>query len=98
MELPAGTNLVIEEFVYPSITAFIFILTGYKISPKHKFKTAIILFIIYMVTWITIGFIATNKGVAVNFFSSRSILTILGVIAGLLYVKNKNNKSLLIKE
>ena len=82
IEVPLRADISIEHIIYPFIMAITFILAGREIAPKYKFKTAIILFLIYTITWLIIS-IATSE------FSIRSALAITGAIIGLYISKVK---------
>lgn len=71
---------LIEYTLYPSVISATFILAGQKIAPKYKFKTAVVLFVIYIVTWSIASFITFQ-------FSTRTILALLGAILGLYQAK-----------
>ena len=90
IELPSGSNVPIEYAIYPFVVAITFIYTGYKIAPKNKFKTAIILFIGYLLTWSIISFVALSQNgfQSINMqFSYRTILALLGATIGLYSAK-----------
>jgi len=80
----------IESFLYPSVFAFFYIYGGYKIAPKNKFQTAIVLFTIYLVVWLimsSVAFLKSNINGMVYQFSFRSIFALLGAILGLYFIK-----------
>jgi len=84
----------IEYVLYPFVVAITFIFAGYKIAPKYKYKTAIILFGFYLVVWLTISFISLFKGGVYGMdiqFSSRTVLSLVGAIIGL-YIAKRANK------
>ncbi len=87
----------IEYLFYPFIIAITFIFTGYKIAPKYKFKTAIVLFGIYILTWLTVSIISLSKSNMYGMdlqFSERTIIALVGAIIGLYITKKINNKEL----
>ena len=94
-DIISGVNIEpIEYVLYPFVFAFAFILGGYEIAPKYKFKTAIILFGFYLGVWSILNFIALFEGsiYEVNIrFSGRTILALAGAIIGL-YAAKKANK------
>ncbi len=95
IELPPGINIPIENFIYPSIVAFTFVFAGYKIAPKYKFKTAIVLFGIYIITWSIVSFVALSNGSIHNLdiqFLGRTILAIVGASIGLFTARNETKK------
>lgn len=86
----------IEYLLYPSVIAAIFIFAGFKIAPKYKFKTAIILFCFYLFLWLVISLVALFKGnlygVSMQ-FSWRTILSLVGAIIGLYGAKKVDEKT-----
>jgi hypothetical protein len=80
----------IEYFLYPFVVAIIYIVAGFKIAPKHKFKTASILFVFYVLFWITITYTMWGNGYIDN-VSWRSIFALMGAIIGLYISKKKSN-------
>ena len=96
IELPDGINTSIEYYVYPLVIAFVFIYSGYKIAPKHKFKTAIILFGIYLIIWLFVSVIALSGSGPNNLdmqFSGRTMLAFFGAIIGLLEARREAKKA-----
>jgi len=101
-EVISGVNIEpIEYLLYPFIISVTFIYSGYNIAPKYKFKTAIILFILYSITWLTVVTFSFFKGSigGVNLdFSLRTVLALLGSFIGLFFSKKsdkqKNSKPL----
>lgn len=93
-KIVSGVNIApIEYTFYPFVIALTFIFSGYKIAPKYKLKTAFVLFVIYIITWSTISFIALSKSGFYNIdmqFSVRTILALLGALIGLYIVKKIN--------
>lgn len=77
----------IEYILYPFVIALTFVLAGYKIAPKYKFRTAVVLFGIYTLAWFTLPFIALlllkNRDIQIQLFSIRQILALLGAAIGL---------------
>lgn len=93
IELPDGVNKSIEYMLYPFVVAFTFILVGYKIAPKYKFRTTIVLFGIYTLSWFISTFASLFlkiEGVQIS-FSGRTILALLGAAIGL-YIASRKNK------
>ncbi len=92
---PSGMNLEsVEYLLSPFVVATTFIIVGYKIAPKHKFKTALVLFGIYTLTWLAISLISLwNNNLS---FSLRTALALIGAIVGLCEVKRQ--ESVLRKE
>ncbi|MCK5084495.1 MAG: hypothetical protein KAQ64_02480 [Candidatus Pacebacteria bacterium] len=92
----SGVNIKpIEYMLYPFVIAITFIFAGYKIAPKYKFKTAIVLFGIYLIVWSTVSVISLFKGSIYGIdmqFSGRTILSLLGAIIGLYTVKKVNEE------
>jgi hypothetical protein len=95
-EIISGVNIEpIEYLLYPFIISIIFIYSGYKIAPKYKFKTAIILFILYIVSWLTIvtfSFIKGSLGGITLDFSFRTVLALLGSFLGLFLAKKSDKR------
>lgn len=85
IELPSGSDTFIEYNIYPLIIALTFVCVGYKIAPKYKIKTAIILFAVYFITWLIISIFSYYNDVGL--FSWRTILALIGAILGL-YIVN----------
>ncbi len=96
-ELPPETNLIVENAIYPAVFAIAFIFAGYKIAPKYKFKTAIVLFGIYSIAWLTM--------IAIVFFQPdiygenlsfpwRAALSLVGAIIGLYVTKRYGIKKI----
>jgi hypothetical protein len=52
----------IEELLTPFVIAFTYILVGYEIAPKYKFKTAIVLLVPYIFLCLFVSFIMLFKG------------------------------------
>ena len=80
----------VEYLLYPAIIATTFIIVGYKIAPRYKFKTAVVLFGIYTITWIVISLITLFDGVDKQ-FSVRTILALMGAILGLYGAKKSTD-------
>lgn len=88
----------IEYLIFPAVSAFFYIIGGAKIAPKYKFKTAIILFVLYLITWAIIAISVIINGNFLNApgqFSARTVLTLLGAILGLIEVKISNKKAVI---
>lgn len=96
-EVVSGMSIEpIEYLLYPFVISLFFIYVGYKIAPKYKFKTAIILFVLYLILWLVISilsFMKVNIGNINLDFSFRTILALLGSIAGLYFAKKSNTKN-----
>jgi len=95
-EMISGVNIApIERFLYPFVIAFTYIFAGYKIAPKNKFQTAIVLFVIYLVVWligIIIGLFKINiYGLDIQ-FSLRAALALIGAILSLYTTKKVDNE------
>lgn len=85
-----------EFLLSPFIIALVYIISGVEIAPKHKLKTAIILFVLYLLTWGGIVLISFSQGTASTQLSSRTILAIIGAVLGLIVVlisKRRDNKA-----
>jgi hypothetical protein len=52
-ETISGVNITpIERAMYPFVIALCYIVAGFKIAPKHKFKTSVILAVLYALFFI----------------------------------------------
>lgn len=95
-ETISGVNIEpIEYVLYPFVVAIAFIFAGYKIAPKYKFKTAIVLFGFYLVVWLAVSFISLFKGSVHGVdmqFSGRTVLSLVGAIIGLYIAKKANEE------
>jgi hypothetical protein len=89
--LPEGSNLSIEHAVYPAVIALTFILVGYEIAPRYKFKTTVILAILYTLFALSLLFFAEKNNLDVS-FEARSIGPMLGLIVGLFISWRKNKQ------
>ena len=76
----------LEYLLYPAIIAVTYIVVGQKIAPKHKFKTAVILFALYAVVWAVGLLVSLNTNFEI---SIRTFLALAGAILALYYVKDK---------
>jgi hypothetical protein len=95
IELPRGANNTIEYFLYPALIAAVFVYSSYKIAPKHKFKVALIFFIIYVLSWSIVSFIALFNGSINNLtlqFSGRTILALAGAFFGLFEARRESKE------
>ncbi len=92
----SGVNIEpIEYFLYPSVMAATFILSGYAIAPKHKLKTATAIFLLYLAMWLVTSVVSLFidiEGLEVE-FGWRSVFAILGAIFGLFMAKKLDNKN-----
>jgi hypothetical protein len=98
-EIISGVDIKpIEYLLYPFVIAVIFVLAGYKIAPKYKFKTAIVLFGLYLIMWLTFSIISLFKGNIYGIdmkFSFRTILSLIGSFVGLFIAKKiQRNKEI----
>lgn len=97
-EVISGVNIEpIEYLLYPFVISITFIFVGYKIAPKFKFKTAIILFVFYIVSWLTVSILSFLKGSigGINLdFSFRTILALLGSFVGLFLAKKSDKQKI----
>jgi hypothetical protein len=85
IELPSRSDISIEHTIYPFIMAITFILVGKEIAPRHKFKTAVILSSMYIITWLICSIIVSE-------ISLRSILAVVGAVIGL-YISKKQSSN-----
>lgn len=83
---------MIEYFLYPVVIAVTFILIGYKIAPKYKFKTALVLFGIYVTAWLVGIFFTAFKGDINMQIPLRAIIALLGASLGLYEAKRLDKK------
>jgi hypothetical protein len=94
IEFPARSNISIEYVIYPFIIAITYIFAGYKIAPKYKFKTAIVLFVIYLAIWLIVSVISlfANDTYGLDMqFSWRTVLAVIGAVIGL-YIAKKDSE------
>lgn len=82
----------LEYILYPAVIAYFFIYIGYKIAPKHKFKTALLLFGIYVGALLITNLFVLTGSLQGYFFSWRTALALLGAGLGLLTVKTESKK------
>jgi|GEM_PF-3528641 len=94
IELSPDAFATMERMLYPFVIAITFVLVGFKIAPTHKFKTAIVLVILYVVFAIGALIFATNSGLQLS-LEARSAGPILGLLLGLFIVwwKSKRDPS-----
>lgn len=96
-EITSGVNIEpIERMFYPFIMAVAFIFYGYKIAPKYKFRTAITLFVIYLIGWSLGSYIAIAKGTIgdTSFkFTGATVLSLVGALLGLYTTKRSEELS-----
>ena len=77
----------IEYTLTPFVIAAAFVFAGYKLAPKYKFKTAIALFVVYVIVWTVIHIYAFSHG---QDFSIRILLALLGAVLGLGIAKTES--------
>ncbi len=79
-EFPNGINIEpIESFLTPFVISITYVLVGYKIAPEHKFKTNIILVILWIMSFISIFLFMADK----VSFQARGAGGLLGLFLGL---------------
>lgn len=71
----------IEYTLSPFVIAITFILVGFEIAPKYKFKTSIILTILYVSSFLVLVFIIAPRHQYQ--LEARGILALLGSLLGL---------------
>lgn len=84
------TLLGFIDEIYLFVVPIAFVYTGYKIAPKYKFKTAIVLFICYLIRSIINVLVLSQKGFQNDLmmqFSYRTILALLGAVLVLYLIK-----------
>lgn len=81
----------LEYLLYPLVIAFFFLLAGYSIAPKFKFKTSIVLGFLYVLFQAGVVFMAVQKGVEVE-IGVRALGPIVGVLLGLAYLWQGSKK------
>ena len=83
----------IEYLLYPFVIAAIFVYTGSRIAPKYRFKTSIVLFVIYLLLWITANVIVFLHIINIPnaHFDARSVLALTGAVVGLYWAKKKTD-------
>ena len=90
IELPPSAFTSIEYHLYPFVIALVYILAGETIAPKHKFKTAVVLAVLYALFTAVTLFFVSNSGLQAS-FGLRSIGPVLGLLLGL-YIARQNTK------
>ena len=93
IELPPGANIPIERALYPLVIAITFILVGFEIAPRYKFKTAAVLAALYLIFAIGAIIFATNYGLQLS-FGARTLGPIAGILTGLYLAWRKSNLSI----
>lgn len=78
IELPDGANISIEYALYPFVIAITFILIGFEIAPKYKFKASVSLTIIWLVSFVGMFIFMAEQGLQL-----RGVLSLLGALLGL---------------
>lgn len=91
IELPTGANIFVEYALYPFVIAIVYILVGFEIAPKYKFRTALTLAGIYLTVIIGTSVLGARSGIAAS-FGIRSFGPIIGLLIGLYIVWKKQNK------
>lgn len=82
----SGVNIEpIERFLSPFIIALGFVLIGSHIAPAHKLKTAIVLTIVYIISFISVFIIMYDKAT----LELRGVGALIGVCLGLFIVWKK---------
>ena len=89
IELPAGSNVSMEYFLYPFIIALVFIYVGFEIAPKHKLKTAVILAVLYLLFIIGSVILGLQNNIEMS-FEVRTLGPIIGLLIGLFFVSQKS--------
>lgn len=92
IELPNESNNSIEYTITPFVIAITFILSGFKIAPAYKLKTAIILVALYTIAFISLLIVADKYELQVN-FQLRSIGALIGLCLGL-YIAWKKSRNI----
>lgn len=72
--LPAGSNETLERALYPFAIAVTFILTGYKIAPRYKFRASAVLTGLYVLAFASALLLAPEQ----YHLEPRGVLAILG--------------------
>ncbi|MFA6135750.1 MAG: hypothetical protein WC705_00040 [Candidatus Paceibacterota bacterium] len=93
IELPPETYKSVEYLLSPFVIALFFVLVGSKIAPTHKFITAIILSVLYIIFCISFIVLGTMNGIEM-FFGLRSLGPIFGLLLGLYIVCHKSKENL----
>ncbi len=73
----------IENTLSPLVISLAFVLMGSYIAPKYKFETAVVLTILYIITFISVFLFAPNSQVE---FGIRSVGALAGLLLGLFIV------------
>ena|SRR3989344_1396052 len=84
-ETISGVNInPIEYTIYPFFVALAFVLAGFAIAPKYKFKTSIVLTCLWIISFFSAFIIAPMVIPQIQLkFELRGILSILGSLLGL---------------
>jgi hypothetical protein len=91
IELPPNAFTTIEYYLYPFVIALAYVLGGEAIAPKHKFKTVIVLAVLYILFTLGTLFFINNSGLQAS-FGLRSVGPVLGLLLGI-YIARKNTKA-----
>ena len=88
-EIVLGVNIrPIEYTILPFVVAIVIILVGSEIAPLHKFRTAIVLTVLYIMAVIGVFLLGPKYGVYGS-FKARSVGPIIGLLIGLYIVRGK---------
>lgn len=87
----------IEYLLYPAVIAVTFIVVGYKIAPRYKFKTALVLFGVYVTAWLAGNFFVSFKGDINMQIPLRAIVALLGAGLGLYEAKRLDKKGEIVR-
>lgn len=95
IEFPNGLDIEpIEFLIYPAVISAAYIIIGSQIAPNHKIKTALALFVIYLIFWLIANVYFHIAGNSINAQSSgRTLLALLGAVVGLAIVKFSKNET-----
>jgi len=88
---PEGFN-TIERILTPFVVAIVYLLAGVEIAPSHKWKTAIVLTVTYVILAVGTFLFAISSGWELT-FGSRLLAPILGLLLGLYIVRHKHRST-----
>ena len=89
IQISPDASAAIEMAVSPFIITLTYVLVGFGIAPKYKFKAAVALALLYALSQIGVLIFAQNSGVQLS-FSGRSVGPAAGVVLGLVVLWHKS--------
>jgi|SRR3989344_3290678 len=83
----SGTDIEpIERFLSPFVIATVFVLIGSRLAPNHKFKTAVMLSILYIASFLSLFIFMPEQAI----FELRGVGALTGSLLGLFIVWKKH--------